>query len=408
MPKPTNLQSVGPYDLLAKIGHGGMSTVFKARHKTTGELVAVKVANRRVTDNPTLTKRFHTDYVVASEVLHPHLVRGLDHGEEQGTPYLVMELVVGQSLDQRLKKTGPLPEAEAVAVFNQIGKALQFLHENKIIHRDIKPGNILVSETGVAKLADFGLGKDLKSDSQVTQSRVGLGTLEYAAPEQFDDAKHVDASCDIYSLAATLYVALAGKYPFGTGGMYHVLQKKQNNQFTPLSQLVPTISPAIDQIVRRSLNAEPRMRPAGCKEFLAALNHAPGAPLVSVPPPAPAAPPPAERRASVRYGVQLESTCLPLAAGAEWWDAKVIDASAHGLCLQLPRRFEPKTTLQVMLDLSAADAGGTILVQTRWVKQLDNQSWLIGCSFLTPLGDHDLEKLLASGSEPTRAEGSPP
>src|SRR6202043_3229754 len=119
--------------------------------------------------------------------------------------------VPGRSLDKQLKDLGPLPIAEAMGVFGQVAQALDFIHQNHLIHRDIKPGNILIDPEGQAKLADLGLIKDLDSQSLLTRSKTGLGTLEFAAPEQFDDAKNVDLRCDIYGLAATLYVALAGK-----------------------------------------------------------------------------------------------------------------------------------------------------------------------------------------------------
>jgi serine/threonine protein kinase len=406
MHKPLRFQCVGPYELLAQIGLGGMGTVFKARHKTTGSIVAVKVASKRVAQHPTLCKRFRTDYEVASQLAHSNLVRALDYGVEDGTPYLVMELVEGQSLDQRLKTKGPLSEAEAVAVFVQVGQALHFLHEANILHRDIKPGNILIADTGEAKLADFGLGKDLDSDSVLTRSHMGLGTVEYAAPEQFEDAKHVDQRCDLYSLGVTLYVALTGSFPFGRGSLFRVLQKKAANQFAPLSQVLPTIAPAIDRLVGLAMQAEVRSRPSSCQEFLAALQGQ-RPPPVAPPTPTPAVPQKfEERRQSVRFAIQLNSSCQPL-AGAQWWDATITDASIHGLCLQLGRRLEPKTILQVAL-ISEPDSNPNVLVQTRWVRQQTDRTWLIGCAFVTPLSEADLERLLISGSEPTRLDGLPP
>ena len=414
MNKPVTLQSVGSYDLLAKLGHGGMGNVYKAQHRTTGEFVAVKVASRRVAQHPTLKRRFHTEFLVANQVSHPNLVRSLDEGEHEGTPYLVMELVEGQSLAQRLKNLEPLPEPEARSVFTQVAKALQFLHEKMIVHRDIKPGNILLGENGITKLADFGLGKFLDSDSILTHSRVGLGTLEYAAPEQFDDAKHVDQRCDLYSLAATLYVALTTKYPFGTGSMYQMIQKKRANQFTPLSRVLPSVSPALDKLVERSLNADPDVRPASCAEVLAVLQRAaedratlPGKvpPPGRRPPPLPSPPSSVlERRASVRYATNLNSKCSMVAREEEVWEATVLDLSANGLCLQVPRRFEPKTTLQVTIILAPDDAH-SVYVQTRWVRQFEQEMWLVGCVFSEPLSALELEKLLMCGAEQTRVDG---
>jgi serine/threonine protein kinase len=402
MNKPFRSQTIGPYEILAKLGHGGMGTVFRARHTTSGEVVAVKIASQHVAQHPTLRTRFRTEYLVASRVLHANLVRAIDYGEEDATPYLVMELVGGQGLDQRLKNKGPLLEAEAVALFSQVAQALQFLHQNMIVHRDIKPGNILLTDTGVAKLGDFGLGKDLESESVLTRSNMGLGTLQYAAPEQCDDAKNVDLRCDLYSLGVTMYVALTARYPFGSGNMYHMLQKKLANQYIPLKQVLPDVNPRLDQLLARSLNADPRLRPADCGEFLSALE---GKPLSSIAAPSAAIAPPLEKRAVVRFATVLQSSCSSLTGSPASWEAKVLDVSANGLCLQMQRRFEPRTSLQCTLSLGAEESLHTLLVQTRWVKQFAERAWLIGCAFLTPLTPEELDRMLISGAEQTRADG---
>jgi serine/threonine protein kinase len=383
-----------------------MGSVFRARHKTTGDVVAVKVASKRVAQHPTLSRRFRTDYEVANQLAHANLVRALDYGEHGGTPYLVMELVRGENLAQRLKTKGPLTEAEAVPIFVHVGQALQFLHDANILHRDIKPANILLPETGEAKLSDFGLGKDLDSDSVLTHSHFGLGTVEFAAPEQFEDAKHVDLRCDVYALGATLYTALAGQLPFGKGTMLRIMEKKAANQFTPLSKIVPTVNPAIDRLVGWAMQADPKLRPASCQEMVAELQGKMAEPsraaMASVPQRIP------ERRRCVRYAVHLNSNCLELAAGAQWCDATVIDASIHGLCLQLGRRLEPKTILEVRLAMEGFDAGTGLAVQTHWFKQDTDGSWLVGCSFVTPLSESELERLLLHGSEPTLNNGLAP
>jgi serine/threonine protein kinase len=405
MNKPLPLQTVGPYEILARLGHGGMGTVFKARHQTTNDIVAVKVASQHVAQHPTLRTRFRTEYVVASRLSHPNLVRALDHGEEDGAPYLVMEFVPGEGLDQRLKN-GPLTEAKAVPLFLQVAQALQFLHRNMIVHRDIKPGNILLTDTGVAKVGDFGLGKDLDADSVLTHSHMGLGTLEFAAPEQCDDARSVDLRCDLYSLAVTMYLALAGKHPFGkTTNLYHLLKKKMGNEFTPLRQFLPTVTPALEQLISQALHADADQRPADCAAFLTVLQAMAGPAAAAAAVDFPPLPPAVNKRASVRFVTTLPSSCLTLTNTGESWKATVMDVSAQGVCLQMERRFEPKTTLQLALTLGAAESLHTFVIQTRWVKPCSERSWLIGCTFLTPLTNQELEVMLISGTEQTRHEG---
>src|SRR5262249_7481681 len=201
------------------------------------------------------------------------------------------------------------------------------------------------------------------------------GRVEAGATEQFDDAKHVDQRCDLYSLAATRYVALTTKYPFGTGSMYQMIQKKRANQFTPLVRVLPSVSPGLDKLVERSLQADPDARPPSCADFLTVLqrpHELPRSPSKSLPPATLPPPPPGviERRASVRSATNLNSRCSMVAREEETWDATVLDLSANGLCLQVPRRFEPKTMLHVAIYLPDDDVL-TVVVQTRWVRQFD-------------------------------------
>src|SRR5262245_3647012 len=220
----------GPYRVIATVGRGGMARVFKARHQQTGEIVALKVASEIALLDPTLKKRFHREFAVARALCHPHLVRAFDCSEIDDALYQVLEFIEGQNLGQRIRDKGPLTVDEAVAVFTQVAGALQYVHEQGVLHRDIKPSNIMLHESGLAKLADFGLLKNLESQSSVlTRSNQSMGTIAYGAPEQFEDAKRADARCDLYSLAATFYAAVAGQFPFGSGGNIKILRRKLQN-----------------------------------------------------------------------------------------------------------------------------------------------------------------------------------
>jgi eukaryotic-like serine/threonine-protein kinase len=262
----------GPFTLLEKIGHGGMGMVFRASHPSYPTPVALKVAHHHVAQDPVLAARFENEYLVATAFPHPRIVQALDHGRENGLPYLALEFVPGRSLAQQLKAEGPLSLMEAQVVFTQVIEAIGFIRDNQLVHRDIKPANILLDPKAGAKLADLGLVKDLESQSVLTLSRTGLGTMEFAAPEQFDDAKNVDRRCDIYALAVTLYLALAGRPAFGSASLVALMRQKLDHQFTQLALLVPAISASLDQTITRALHPDPCMRPATAAEFLAGIE----------------------------------------------------------------------------------------------------------------------------------------
>jgi serine/threonine protein kinase len=393
----------GPYELVEKVGAGGMGSVYKARRPGSDQWVALKIANRMVAGDSVLSHRFDNEFKIASQLQHPNLVRALGHGVENNTPYLVMEFVPGLSLDKHIKEQGPLPIPEALAAFEQVGQALDFIHQNHIIHRDIKPGNILIDPNKNAKLADLGLIKDLGSNSMLTGSKTGLGTFEYAAPEQFDDAKNVDLRCDIYGLAASLYVAMTGKNPFGPGSQMRVLMHKLEHQFTPLSRLIEGVSPALEQVINRSLHPDPAIRPASIAEFLAGMRNTepPTTALTpKLPPTTLAATVQERRRGGTRHAVQVPTTLgllnarVPAGRERGSWDAQIMDISAGGVCLQIPRRFEPGTLLTIVLPGEKSGQSSDHLVRIRWIKGLPDGAWLIGCLFTKPLEDEDLDQLL--------------
>jgi hypothetical protein len=204
-----------------------------------------------------------------------------------------------------------------------------------------------------------------------------------------------------------MYVALSAQQPFGKSNMYHLLKRKLANEFTPLRKLLPSVSPALDQVISQAMNADPNQRPADCKAFIALLQPSVAAAPTAVPVAAPVAVVHNKRKA-VRYATALPSSCLVLANSGSSWKATVIDVSANGLCLQMERRFEPKTTLQVVVTLGADESLHTFVVHVRWVKAYGERAWLLGCNFVKPLTQQELDKLLISGSEKTRLESPPP
>src|SRR5262249_49195623 len=162
MPPETSippLSSVGSYDLVEKIAEGGMGSIYKARHRETGQIVAIKVMPTRLANNPVLLRRFEQEFRAASQLDHPNIVRALDFGYLGNMPYLVMEFVEGESLGARLERLGRMPHQEAVRIIVQVAQGLHRAHKQNLIHRDVKPDNILVMPDGTAKLADLGLVK---------------------------------------------------------------------------------------------------------------------------------------------------------------------------------------------------------------------------------------------------------
>ncbi len=266
------MQTVGNYDLLEKIAEGGMGTVFKAHDRSSGGIVAMKLVAPHVTRNAVMMKRFEQEYNVARALNHPNIVRALDFGSAGGSPYLVMEFVDGESLGNRLEREGKVPEAEAIRLIAQVAQGLHKAHKHGLVHRDVKPDNILVTRDGQAKLADLGLVKELETDLNLTRTGRGLGTPHFMAPEQFRNAKNADVRCDIYSLAATLYMTVTGELPFKSLGPLDAWMKKINNEIQLPRELEPGLSERLDWAIRRAMSADPTLRPASCREFVEDLT----------------------------------------------------------------------------------------------------------------------------------------
>jgi serine/threonine protein kinase len=265
-------KSVGSYDLLEKIAEGGMGAIYRGRHRESGQVVAIKLMPPHLAQNPVLLKRFEQEFRAASRLDHPNIVRALDYSDNGDMPYLVMEFVEGESLGRKLEREGRMSEADAIRIIAQVAQGLHRAHKQNLIHRDVKPDNILVTPDGVAKLADLGLVKETETDLNLTRTGRGLGTPHFMAPEQFRNAKNADIRCDIYSLGATLYMMMTGELPFRSNGPLDAWMKKIQNDLTPPRQLVPGLSERLDWAIRRAMSANPEQRPASCREFVEDLT----------------------------------------------------------------------------------------------------------------------------------------
>jgi serine/threonine protein kinase len=266
------MDRVGNYDLVEKIAEGGMGTVYKGRHRTTGEFVAVKLLATHMISNPTYLQRFQKEYTTAKTLDHPNIVRALEQSFEGGRPYLVMEYVHGESLGQRLERAGRLSEEEAVRIIVEAAQGLERAHQQGLIHRDVKPDNIMLTCKGQVKLADLGLVKDMDGDLNLTRTGRGLGTPHFMAPEQFRNAKHADIRCDVYSLGATLYMMVTGQMPFAALAPLEAWMKKVNNELPPPCKLVSNLTERTNWAIRRSMDPNPEKRPRSCNEFIEDLT----------------------------------------------------------------------------------------------------------------------------------------
>ncbi|HKB42373.1 MAG TPA: serine/threonine-protein kinase [Gemmataceae bacterium] len=225
------------YKILEVLGRGGMATVYKARQLGTKRLVAVKVIDRSLAVYGEIVARFRQEHALGARLSHPNLTAVYQSGRAAGCPYLVMELVEGDSLDELIGRCGPLPVAEACEVIRQAALGLAHLHEHGIVHRDIKPSNLMLTPAGRVKVLDLGLARHLHepdAGERITAQGQFLGTLDYVAPEQCTDPHAVDIRADVYGLGCTLYELLAGQAPFARPGYDSAFQKMKAHVEAPV------------------------------------------------------------------------------------------------------------------------------------------------------------------------------
>ena len=263
-------KTVGPYQILSAIGAGGMGEVYKARDTRLDRTVAIKVLSAHLVERPGSRERFDREARAIAGLNHPHICTLFDIGHQDGTDYLVMEYLEGETLAGRLKK-GPLPMEQALRYAIEISDALDKAHRNGITHRDLKPGNIVLTKSGT-KLLDFGLAK-LQQDSKPgtpfselptiqggeTAEGTILGTLQYMAPEQVE-ARPVDARTDIFAFGAVVYEMATGKKAFEGRSQASLIAKILEVDPAPISSLQPMTPPALDRLVKKCLAKEPEKR----------------------------------------------------------------------------------------------------------------------------------------------------
>ena len=262
----------GRYRLEAKLGSGGMSTVYLARDQTLDRQVAVKVMHREMSEQADQLERFRQEARSVAKLSHPNVVSVIDAGEDGGHPYIVFEYVEGETLKQRVSRDGALEPQEAIAYAIEIARGLSVAHARRMVHRDIKPQNILIDAEGRAKLTDFGISRQLEQDGMTATGRV-LGTTDYVAPEQAM-GRPVDQRSDIYSLGVVLYEMLVGQVPFAADSQVGVAMKHVNEELPDVQRRRPDVSAAVALVVERATAKDPAERYQQVSEMIDDLSTA--------------------------------------------------------------------------------------------------------------------------------------
>ncbi len=262
------------FDILSTLGTGGMGVVYKARDRKLDELVALKMLKPAAWSDPTQLERLKSEIKLARRIRHPNVLSTFDFGEIDGVPFISMEYVRGITLRQLIDQAGALPLTAGLRLARHISLGLGAAHQQGVVHRDMKPENLILEPNGNAKLMDFGIAKPLGNvDVRQTQPGSLVGTPVYLAPEQVE-GKEADARADIYASGVVLYEIFTGQLPFATGGsLMEVLRRKLDEEPTPPEEAWPDIPPLLSALLRRCLARQPENRYRDANELLAALDQ---------------------------------------------------------------------------------------------------------------------------------------
>lgn len=261
------------YELLDKIGDGGMAVVYRSRDRLLNRHVAVKILKPEFTKDPKFIESFRRESQAAASLSHPNIVNVYDVGKEGGIHYIVMELIEGQPLSDRIKEEGAIKPWEAVSIAKQIAAALSHAHKNHIIHRDVKPHNIMLTNDGTAKITDFGIAKAFNTGTIVGNTGSIMGSVHYFSPEQARGG-YVDEKTDIYSLGIVLFEMLTGKVPYDAENPVAVALMHTNRDMPFPSDLVDDVPTDLEAVVMKATDKYQVNRYKSADEMLEALNHA--------------------------------------------------------------------------------------------------------------------------------------
>ena len=278
--KYPTLRQIGNYEIFERIGHGGMGEVYRARHVLMDKIVAVKVVQDKIVEIPEAIKRFERELKLIGNLSHPNIVQAFGAEQIDGKLLLVMEFVEGTSLQQFVDSGKKMSMDDAIVIVRQIAAGLQYAHERQIVHRDIKPGNIMLTADGTVKILDFGLGKFYSerndSSGQFTQTGTPVGTLDYTSPEQCRDPGGVDIRTDIYALGCTFYTVVVGEVPYPSSKFSGYTAKILAHIDQPppsFSASGVEVSPDIETILQKMCAKEHDQRFATPQELINAIDN---------------------------------------------------------------------------------------------------------------------------------------
>ncbi|GAA2820743.1 serine/threonine-protein kinase [Saccharopolyspora taberi] len=297
----------GPYRVEGLIARGGMGEVLRAYDTRHDRIVALKVLGDRTASDPEFRERFKREAHAAARLSEPHVIPIHSYGEIDGRLYLDMRLIEGQDVSRLLAERGPMPPAEAADVIHQVAQALDAAHEEGMVHRDVKPSNIIIGRGGFAYLVDFGIAHWARTNTNLTTTGIAIGTLDYMAPERFGTGQ-IDHRADVYSLACVFFQCLTGAKPFG-GNTAEALMFSHINKEPPRpSEHNPALPPVFDRLVEIGMAKDPNQRFASAGEFARAVRQAVTAPVsvqmpatMQAPPVVPTRHEPARPKSRVRW-----------------------------------------------------------------------------------------------------------
>jgi hypothetical protein len=331
------------YELQDLAGTGGMSSVYKARDAVLERTVAIKILHEHFSDDPEYVERFRREARALAQLNHPNIVTVIDRGEFEGRQFIVFEHVHGETLKSLVDRQGPLPIDRALSLVHQVARGLAFAHEHGVVHRDVKPHNVLIDDDGVAKVTDFGIARSIDPADGLTETGTLLGTSEYIAPEQAS-GQRVDERSDQYSLAAVLYELLTGVPPYEGENFMAVAMKHIREPVPSVRARRPDVTPRLDAIVARAMAKRPEDRFPSTEAMMAALETerasvdgaapGPGATLDGATeridlPPSPPPPSPRARVTGPRRRMRLPLLIALLLAGAAALVAALIIAGGR-------------------------------------------------------------------------------